>query len=604
MSLPMTKENLLKNRKKREDGQSSSTFTLPSDLEELPASVLRLHSKFFSDLSFSDGLCGTFLPDTKEYITSPNCDYIPSPPMGSTRNLYRRSDAHYGDDDPVCWPQPFNLNYPWSTARKEGVVKKELTDELESQIELSNVDRWHGTRPIETISGASSLRNIRTPSTLFLTIWTTNPVVSPPMYLSHSNDNEMGAFVWNDRDARMLFNAGLPVFFIRPWNVFDRQIVEQFTPLLQPKLPQVEMGPANPPYHTITMGQAGSDDKFSALRQASIRCFDTVSPFQNLHIPGGYSSSFQLGNGRITAPASSPPSHLHEQLSSSHTSLPHHGQHAKSRLRHSQATRSAKPRKPDMNSPTVQRNTFADLPEDDPLVPPAITAWKDVNKTINQNGVLPGKRSLAVPDPGLFFGLQHRDRQSPYLFMWQHFRDPWLAALEGGRSALKVEVWRKILAYPYIQPIEPGQLISPKMQVTLDAKKLVKDVIRAYDSRMLTPVPSTTIFDPSTTRKLIRELCMINFRSKLLYVDQVLDTTAVGWNDHYNALKHFWALLNTWPLQKPGIWQRGVDMDLSHKRFDMTEGAQWERMLAEYYVQSLFSVLKHAPSLPRRLDSA
>lgn len=216
---------------------------------------------------------------------------------------------------------------------------------------------------------------------------------------------------------------------------------------------------------------------------------------------------------------------------------------------------------------------------------------------------MPGKRSLAVPDPGLFFGLQHRDRQSPYLSMWQHFRDPWLAALEGGRSPLKVEVWRKILAHPYLQPIETGQLISPKMQVTLEAKKIVKDVICAHDSHMLLmPVPSTATFDPSTARKLIRELCMINFRSELLYVDQVVDTSqpipqrslsmaeldtaraqhrrdritlingiffyhtivpdptydhgiaAVCWNDRYNALKHFWALLNTWPLQKPGIW--------------------------------------------------
>ncbi|KAF9065887.1 hypothetical protein BDP27DRAFT_1201876, partial [Rhodocollybia butyracea] len=35
--------------------------------------------------------------------------------------------------------------------------------------------------------------------------------------LSFKHD-KMGAFVWNDRDARMLYNTGLPVFFIRPWN--------------------------------------------------------------------------------------------------------------------------------------------------------------------------------------------------------------------------------------------------------------------------------------------------------------------------------------------------------------------------------------------------
>ncbi|KAE9398216.1 hypothetical protein BT96DRAFT_796577, partial [Gymnopus androsaceus JB14] len=43
--------------------------------------------------------------------------------------------------------------------------------------------------------------------------------------------NKIGAFVWNDRDARTLFNAGLPMFFIRAWNEFDRQIVEKYTSL-------------------------------------------------------------------------------------------------------------------------------------------------------------------------------------------------------------------------------------------------------------------------------------------------------------------------------------------------------------------------------------
>ncbi|KAE9397265.1 hypothetical protein BT96DRAFT_995984 [Gymnopus androsaceus JB14] len=175
----MTQENLLKNRKKREDGQSSTMFTLPSGLAKLPDSVLKLHS-FLSELSFSDGVCGTFLPHTKEYITSPNCKYTPSPPMGSMRDLYHRSNAHYGDDDPVCWPQPFNPNYPWYSAitrnptnftsladdimwldlrdsdltytvegekRKEGVVKKELTNELESQIAplKRRTLAWHQT---------------------------------------------------------------------------------------------------------------------------------------------------------------------------------------------------------------------------------------------------------------------------------------------------------------------------------------------------------------------------------------------------------------------------------------------------------------------------
>ncbi|KAE9390191.1 hypothetical protein BT96DRAFT_1002520 [Gymnopus androsaceus JB14] len=550
MSLPMTKESLLKNKKTREDGQSSSTFVLPSDVEELPASILRLHTKFFNNLSFMDGLCGSFLPVTKEYIMSPNSDYIPSPPLGSTRNLYCQSDACYGDDDPICWPQPFNMNYPWYSAitrkpksltslatfimglihakRKEGVVRNELTTKLESRIEALKRRSlsWHQTNRdnfrhkfvkehMDTIDLClTCLKNV---SALiraqqlaltelqqgFLTVQAVldytdyeTRVITSDVPLSFQS-NKIGAFVWNNRDACTLFNAGLP-----------------------PKLPEVPMGPADPPYHTITMGQAGSDDKFSALCQASIQCFNTISPFQNLHIPGAYASSYQLGNGRIMAPALSPSSHIQP---SSQLSSPHHGQQQS----HSQRSQNPrKPRKPNTNSPTVQRDTFADLPPDNPLVPPAISAWEDANKTINQNGVLPGKRSSAVPNPGLFFSLQHLDRQSPYLSMWQHFRAPWLAALESGRSPLTVELWRKILAYAYLQPIEAGQVISPKMQVTVEAKKLVCDVILFYDSRMtLTPASSTSAFDPATACKLICELCMINFCSEVLYVDQVLDTS-------------------------------------------------------------------------------
>jgi len=110
--------------------------------------------------------------------------------------------------------------------------------------------------------------------------------------------------------------------------------------------------------------------------------------------------------------------------------------------------------------------------------------------------------------------------------MWQHFRAPWLAALESGRSPLTVKIWHKIFAYAYLQPIEAGQVISPKMQLTVDAKKLVRDVILSYNWHMtLTPASSMSTFDPATARKLIHELCMINFCSEVLDVDQVLDTS-------------------------------------------------------------------------------
>ncbi|KAF9069034.1 hypothetical protein BDP27DRAFT_759117 [Rhodocollybia butyracea] len=115
--------------------------------------------------NFDDGLCGALLPQTQQFVASPNCDFIPQPPLGSTRDLYRRIDARYASDDPICWPQPYNVNYPFLAAipkrpengdctmwlnltesdmefteqgaqRREGVLKKEHAEKIRQKLEL------------------------------------------------------------------------------------------------------------------------------------------------------------------------------------------------------------------------------------------------------------------------------------------------------------------------------------------------------------------------------------------------------------------------------------------------------------------------------------
>ncbi|KAK1223233.1 hypothetical protein PQX77_013897 [Marasmius sp. AFHP31] len=61
--------------------------------------------------TFGDGLVATIVSEACIFITSPNHACIPSPPLGLTRHLYRRSDGFYGLDDPVQCPQPFNEHY-------------------------------------------------------------------------------------------------------------------------------------------------------------------------------------------------------------------------------------------------------------------------------------------------------------------------------------------------------------------------------------------------------------------------------------------------------------------------------------------------------------
>ncbi|KIK60861.1 hypothetical protein GYMLUDRAFT_59260 [Collybiopsis luxurians FD-317 M1] len=217
-------------------------------------------------------------------------------------------------------------------------------------------------------------------------------------------------------------------------------------------------------------------------------------------------------------------------------------------------------------------------------------------------------------------------------------------------SLQSVDTWRKVLAYTYIQPLEEGRCVTPKIQVAEDAKKLVEETIRSYDSTMsFKPPPCKGDFDPCNGRWIICELSMVNFQSELLYVDRILDTTrpqpspglstadldmqtashrhqqlalmdsiflytqlipnanldqgiaANEWAKQYAMLKNFHNLMDSWPGPKPDYWHRGAERDLTP--YAAMDGAQWERLLAEYYVQSVYGVLRCPPSLPHQLCS-
>jgi hypothetical protein len=60
-----------------------------------------------------DGLVGTVW-DSKYFITSPNVDFVPEPPRGSSVVL--RADCYYGEDDYLLWPQPWNADFCHLTA--------------------------------------------------------------------------------------------------------------------------------------------------------------------------------------------------------------------------------------------------------------------------------------------------------------------------------------------------------------------------------------------------------------------------------------------------------------------------------------------------------
>jgi hypothetical protein len=66
-----------------------------------------IKSPAVAPLSATDGRVGALLFRGKYFITSPNQDFIPTPPLGNSRKVTIRADGLYGDDDSICWPQPY-----------------------------------------------------------------------------------------------------------------------------------------------------------------------------------------------------------------------------------------------------------------------------------------------------------------------------------------------------------------------------------------------------------------------------------------------------------------------------------------------------------------
>lgn len=87
---------------------------ISAELQDILPSVKKLHS-FLTPLTYTDGRVAALMPQYRYFITS-NASSIPYPPIGSTRDLFRRADARYGPDDPLRWPQPFNRRYPFMAA--------------------------------------------------------------------------------------------------------------------------------------------------------------------------------------------------------------------------------------------------------------------------------------------------------------------------------------------------------------------------------------------------------------------------------------------------------------------------------------------------------
>jgi hypothetical protein len=103
-----------------------------------------------------DGKVGGIILDGRSFITSPNQDYIPYPPLSNQRPVQLRADSRYADDDPIVWPQPFIpylLHY--------GVIPRPYSLPLHNIIWFTPTHDhfWHHVHPAAPIHGLGKLSN-------------------------------------------------------------------------------------------------------------------------------------------------------------------------------------------------------------------------------------------------------------------------------------------------------------------------------------------------------------------------------------------------------------------------------------------------------------
>ncbi|KAK1234231.1 hypothetical protein PQX77_002571 [Marasmius sp. AFHP31] len=354
------------------------------------------------------------------------------------------------------------------------------------------------------------------------------PVIAPGVV-----EHCMGAYVWDDKDVLKLFNASLLVYYIRLFNAFDRQIVQKVQPA---EAPPVCMKVAAPLYLvTLVSCQAGSEEKFAAIRAASISCFHTPSPFQNMHLPGAYSSSYSAPGSStgITKPAESSSSMM---LSLSVGPICSSGGRVASQSAPytKQPPARSRGKKPALNheSPHLQRDPFEDLPTT-PLLPLLVESWKGANRAIevehpsarHNSGTLP-KLVTIVPDPAVVFGTSDEGKQRGYLKQWAHFRKAWARRCADPANTcepISSKVWKNVLGLVTVGLWRNGQTPTTRQQRDhQEASNIVWETMSKYDPGVpLTPLPSTPELEVSACREIIHELVIVNFWYQLTALDRV-----------------------------------------------------------------------------------
>ncbi|KAJ6615201.1 hypothetical protein B0H10DRAFT_2191111 [Mycena sp. CBHHK59/15] len=423
-----------------------------------------------------DGNVGAFaeLNGEHHFITT-NADYVPAlPSLQTPHAVYLRSNMRYGTDDPALWPQQYTPQF----CHMPLMAKKGSCPEIDIMwLDPSRADFAVGSAitrglgrlkaeafspllsPINTSSPVAPGCNARAgaepphdvPKMVFLvtslqrTFLELDALYHYMTVYKHQMNNcfaapasqtalpqFLGAFTTDPGIVQQLSAARIPVWFVRPVIVFDRENILRVVPLSEPSFSLLD-DDAHAERAPLALYSGNSTiDKIMAMRAASV------------HTPW-YRDPFQTATtaARPRSPSPTP------VASSAHSAPPALTRNNPVEKRHRPYPRNppSSTRHQNQKGPAkTERDKFV-LVTDEGMPPPVVSMAQALAK-VNRN-VVPytsddADKRYVLPEPALFV-TSTPERWRIFLHHWTLLADGFIFTLAHQPQLLRPQEWRDVL---------------------------------------------------------------------------------------------------------------------------------------------------------------
>ncbi|KAJ7201543.1 hypothetical protein GGX14DRAFT_399886 [Mycena pura] len=521
----------------------------------------------------------------QHYFITTNTNYVPAvPSLEIPHKVYLRTDMRYGTDDPTLWPQQYTAFYCHLPLISKKGARRELDimwwTPSESDFEIgSAVTRGLGRLKQSQFSKFLPLVNELVPQCkalrqkspalaipLFgqliqqLVMWIEQlqslPTTYPKMLFAITSlqrtfleldalyiymtvykermDNYMadtnaevgqfvGAFTTVPTVVQQFWGAGVPIWFVRPYEVFDKENILAVVHLQEPRLglydPDEHAQGAPPALYTGNSTQ----DKIAAIHHAARKTPWYTDPFET-----GFTRPRSPPPTAASASTSRPVPPPSVPVSSSFRAVGQQNQRQKPRYNPYPVKAPAKaPATAPCPTAKTDRDKFAALAvvEMPPSIPSMADALAKVDRSVipyTSNGA---DRRYVLPEPALLVNTTP-DRRRKFLHHWSLLRDGFLYLLtQHHPRLLSAPEWRDVLEGLLT---ERGRAGSRTQRRSLKLEDLIRPALEASNVASIEGLPVPLDHLPHFTVEKTREIVWLVAETSFRFEFCALDRRASG----------------------------------------------------------------------------